>query len=292
MAEVYGGSTRILGCSTVHVCTFGDLLLDVIVRLERPLAPGGDAPAQTRVGAGGQAANVAAWVAALGGRARFVGKRGDDDAGALAAGRLSDHGVEVCGPVGVGSTGVVVALVELGGERTMAADRGVAPELTPDELDDAWFAELDWLHVSGYALTATPIADAAAAATKAARASRARVSVDLASWSALRDAGSGIVRERLDSLAPDLVFGTAHELELVGDGGASVRVTKLGRSGCLVERDGQRIELPAEPADVADTTGAGDAFAAGFLLGDSIDDSARRGIAAAARAVSRLGAMP
>jgi sugar/nucleoside kinase (ribokinase family) len=118
------------------------------------------------------------------------------------------------------------------------------------------------------------------------------VSVDLASWSALRDAGSGIVRERLDSLAPDLVFGTAHELELVGDGGASVRVTKLGRSGCLVERDGQRIELPAEPADVADTTGAGDAFAAGFLLGDSIDDSARRGIAAAARAVSRLGAMP
>ena len=64
------------------VVTLGDLLLDVIVRTDE-LVPGDDRVAQTHVGAGGQAANVAAWVAALGGSARFVGKRGDDAAGSL-----------------------------------------------------------------------------------------------------------------------------------------------------------------------------------------------------------------
>ena len=66
------------------ICTLGDLLLDVIVRLEQPLAPGADATARTTLSPGGQAANVAAWVAALGGSARVVAKRGDDDGGRLA----------------------------------------------------------------------------------------------------------------------------------------------------------------------------------------------------------------
>jgi sugar/nucleoside kinase (ribokinase family) len=60
----------------VIVCTLGDVLLDVIVRLERPLQPGDDVGARTELRAGGQAANVAAWVAALGGQARWIGRRG------------------------------------------------------------------------------------------------------------------------------------------------------------------------------------------------------------------------
>ena len=68
--------------------TLGDLLLDVIVRLEQPLAEGADADAVTRLGPGGQAANVAAWISALGGRARFVGKRATDEAGTLRAAGL------------------------------------------------------------------------------------------------------------------------------------------------------------------------------------------------------------
>ena len=68
-----------------RLCTLGDLLLDVIVRLDEPLAAGTDAQAATRTGAGGQSANVAAWAASLGAEARFVGKRGDDAAGTLAA---------------------------------------------------------------------------------------------------------------------------------------------------------------------------------------------------------------
>src|SRR4051812_49934268 len=65
----------------VKLATLGDVMLDVIVRLEQPLAQGDDVRAQTRTGAGGQAANVAAWAAALGAEARCIAKRGDDAAG-------------------------------------------------------------------------------------------------------------------------------------------------------------------------------------------------------------------
>ena len=122
------------------ICCLGDLLLDVIVRLEQPLATGADATARTVLRPGGQAANVAAWVAALGGRARFVGKRGDDDAGGSRRARLRELGVELVGPVEPAGNGVIVSLVAPDGERTMCPDRGVAPELRPDEIDAAWFA--------------------------------------------------------------------------------------------------------------------------------------------------------
>jgi ribokinase len=135
----------------VRLLCLGDLLLDVIVRLEQPLATGlrADATAVTHTGPGGQAANVAAWAASLGAEARFVGKRGDDEAGRLVASGLAAHGVEVLGPVVEGRNGVVVSLVSPDGDRTMASDRGVAPDLGADELDPAWFEGCDHLHLSG-----------------------------------------------------------------------------------------------------------------------------------------------
>src|SRR3569833_467133 len=121
----------------MRIVSLGDLILDVIVQLDRPLEPGDDTVAVTRTWPGGQAANVAAWAAALGADARFVGKRGSDAAGALVAHELAQRGVEVVGPA-EGRTGVVVSLAAAG-DRTMASDRGSAPELAPHELDDAWF---------------------------------------------------------------------------------------------------------------------------------------------------------
>ena len=98
----------------------GDLLLDVIVRLESPLEAGADSHAVTRAGAGGQAANVAAWAVELGAQARFVGKRADDAAGRLVAEELEGRGVEVLGPAVGGRNGVVVSMVGSNGVRTMA----------------------------------------------------------------------------------------------------------------------------------------------------------------------------
>ena len=140
------------------LASIGDLILDVIVQLDGPLVPGDDRTAETRVGAGGQAANVAAWAASLGAEARFIGKRGADAAGELATRELRGHGVEVVGPA-AGRNGVVVSIAAAG-DRSMASDRGVAPQLRLDELDPAWL-DCDTLHVSGYALFREPIAFAA-----------------------------------------------------------------------------------------------------------------------------------
>jgi ribokinase len=261
----------------VRICALGDLLLDVIVRLDEPLSPGADARAETRLGAGGQAANVAAWAVELGADARFVGKRGDDDAGELAAAELARRGVEVAGPVATERNGVVVSLVSPGGDRTMASDRGVAPSLRPEELDPAWFADCDWVHLAGYSLLASPIAEAAEAA---AGLRSGRLSVDLSSWTAI---GSDF-RERLERLRPDVVFGNEQEWQALGDDvAATVRVIKRGARGFIVDDE----EVAPATGEVVDSTGAGDALAAGFLVGGP--ELARE---AAARCVARLGAMP
>ena len=153
------------------IVTFGDALLDVIVQLREPFEAGADALATTKTGAGGQAANVAAWSAALGAQTRCVAKRGDDAGGRLVSGELEALGVELAGPA-EGRTGVVVSMVAPDGERTMASDRGSAPALAPDDLDPDWFA-CDCLHISGYALLESPI-DSRRAARRRARARRAR----------------------------------------------------------------------------------------------------------------------
>jgi ribokinase len=266
------------------VVTLGDLLLDVIVRLDEPLAPGADANAATRTEAGGQAANVAAWVAALGGQARCVARRGDDPAGVWLTAELAARGVELLGPVD-GRNGVVVSLVAPGGERTMASDRGTAILLEPDDLDPDWFA-CDCLHISGYSLVSAPIDAAAARAAGLAHAHGARVSVDLSAWTRIRAHGAARFREQLEGLAPDLVFGNEVEWDELGPAGGT-RIVKRGAEGFDVV-DGDTVErCQARDAAVVDTTGAGDALAAGFLLGGS-----ELAVEAAARCVAQVGAMP
>ena len=262
------------------IVTLGDLLLDVIVRLSQPLAEGADADAVTRLGAGGQAANVAAWVAELGGDARLIAKRADDDAGRMATAALARYGVEVRGPIASGRTGTIVSLVDVDGARTMASDRGVSPDLRADELDPAWLDGCAHLHLPGYSLVRSPVDEAALRAAELAP----RVSVDLSSWSAIRDFGPERFRERLEALAPAIVFANEDEERILGGPlGGCVWVLKRGPLGA---RFGE-LELPAVAAEVVDTTGAGDALAAGYLVGGP-----ELAMEAAARCVAQLGSMP
>ena len=260
--------------------TLGDLLLDVIVRLSQPLAEGADADAVTKLGPGGQAANVAAWVAELGGEARFLGKRADDEAGRTAAGALARYGVDVHGPVVAGRTGTIVALVGVDGARTMASDRGVSPDFQADELHPAWLDGCSHLHLPGYSLLRSPIDGTALRAAELAP----RLSVDLSSWSAIRDFGPERFRERLEQLRPAIVFANEDEERILG--GPLDGCTWILKRGPLGARFGD-VELPAVPADAIDTTGAGDALAAGYLVGGP-----ELALAAAARCVAQLGSMP
>lgn len=264
------------------VCTLGDLLLDAVVKLARPLAEGDDTRAETRVGGGGQAANVAAWAAALGAEARFVGKRGADAAGEVAEADLLQRGVSVLGPPRTGRNGVVVSLVELDGSRTMISDRGIAPELAPDELDADWFEGADWLHLSGYSLMREPIGSAAERAVELARAGGARISADLSSVNVIREFGAQELAARFVRIRPDVVFGNEPEhaeLQVPSD----IRVVKRGAAGATI--DGR--DYPPVPGDVVDTTGAGDALAAGYLVGGP-----KLAMEAAARCVAKLGTLP
>jgi sugar/nucleoside kinase (ribokinase family) len=276
----------------LRIATLGDVLLDVVVLLSEPLAPGGDVRASTRAGAGGQAANVAAWAAELGAAASCIAKRGEDAAGGLVARELGAHGVELVGPVAEGATGIVVSIVQAG-ERSLASDRGIAPSFAPAELDAAWLA-CDVLHLSGYALLREPIAATALLAARLAREQGARVSVDVAAWTEIRGYGPVQFRELLDELAPDVLFATEAEWELLGGAylTAPVGVLKRGARGCSVFTADAKLDFAAVDAEVRDPTGAGDALAAGFLVGGSLEEAARRGLDAAARCVAKVGSLP
>jgi sugar/nucleoside kinase (ribokinase family) len=160
----------------------------------------------------------------------------------------------------------------------MASDRGVAPLLEPSEVDPAWLHSCDVLHVSGYCLLREPMASAAIEAAKHAR----RVSVDLASAHDIEVVGAGQFAARLEALGPDLAFATETERSAVPDFDATW-VIKLGARGARFPEG----LYPAPAVVPLDTTGAGDALAAGYLVGGP--DCA---IEAAARSVGLVGAMP
>ena len=268
----------------MRIVSLGDLVLDVVVRTGSDVARGADTPARITLSPGGQGANVAAWAAALDASACWLGKRAADPAGRLAAGALAALGVELAGPVEPTGNGVVVSLVDWGGERSMFPDRGVATTLEPEELRPEWLA-CDHLHVSGYALLAEPVWEAAARAIGLARAAGARVSIDLASWSAIRDVGAERFRARVEGLRPDVVFANEDEDRIFGGPVPGIAwILKRGARGCSFDGD-ERAAL--DIAEVVDTTGAGDALAAGLILGGP--DLA---LEAAARCVQRIGPMP
>ncbi|MBW3593207.1 MAG: sugar kinase, partial [Actinobacteria bacterium] len=149
----------------------------------------------------------------------------------------------------------------------------------PDELDAACLGDCEWLHVPGYSLVRDPVAAAARAAASAAP----RVSVDASSVSAIAEVGAEAFVGIVADLRPEVVFANEAEAALIGDVGAQTLVVKLGERGCRI---GDR-EHAAKPAAVVDSTGAGDAFAAGFLLG-----GVELALEAAARCVAKPGAMP
>jgi ribokinase len=263
------------------ICVLGDAHLDVVVRVLRPVSEETDTPATTCFGVGGQGANVAAWVAWLGGRSRLIAVRGTDLGAEIVSAELAGRGVELVGPIVPGNTGVVVSLSQAGRQRSMLTDRGVGAELSTGAVRPEWLDGCEWLHLSGYALAHQPARSAAVALAKTAIEQSVRISIDLSSTAMIESYGVASFRELIISIGPDVVFGNEAEAALLGE--HKGLIVKLGAEGVRVA--GRRYA--AAPTVPVDSTGAGDAFAAGYLLG-----GVELGLAAAARAVAKMGAMP
>jgi sugar/nucleoside kinase (ribokinase family) len=275
------------------LCVVGDLLEDLVVRVARSPERGTDTTAVITRAPGGSAANVAAAAASVGCPVRFVGRVGADDVGERLAAGLARRGVDVRVQRD-GITGTVVVLVEPGGERTMLPDRGAAALLGP--VEPAWGDGVSWVHVPAYSLCSEPIGSNTVEFITRARAGGARLSVDVSSESVVRAFGPARFAELLGVLAADVVLATVAEAELVRPLDAPLLVVKDGARPVVLRRGDRSDELVpvVGVAEVVDTTGAGDAFAGGFLSatigGATAADAVRAGAALAARTVTVAGA--
>lgn len=246
----------------------GDLVEDVIVRLGGPVNVASDTRAHISRRRGGSAANVAVRATTLGHPARFLGQVGSDAIGTALLAELAGDGVDTTMVRRGGSTGTIVALVDHHGERTMLTDRRSCLDL--DEPDPSWLDGVGVVHVPFYSLATGPIAATAATVISWANKRGIAVSIDLSSTAVLTEVGIGEVLRRLERAAPAVVLANADEAAALGIDGpvlGALTVIKRGPSSALIHcPDGSVIEVDAIGVPgVNDTTGAGDAFAAGFL---------------------------
>jgi sugar/nucleoside kinase (ribokinase family) len=270
----------------MSLVVLGDVMVDVVVRVSEPLARGSDTAARVSFVGGGSGANVAAWAASLGTPVALACRVGNDERGRMAVDELLAAGVEVhAGRDRDHATGTCVVLVDSEGERTMLPDPGAndMPALVPDALLHAG----GHLHVIGYALMRPGARPGALAAIERAHAAGMTVSVDPSSWALMRP---GVFPD------VDLLVPNEDEARVLGPLDAPEVVTKLGARGARWTDGRTTVEVPAEPVEVADTTGAGDAFAAGLLTARLEGAGPREALEAAcrvaARAVAQVGARP
>ncbi len=259
----------------------GDLVLDVALAPERDLARGTDVTGRVVMRQGGSASNAARWLGRLGMRPTLVCAVGRDATGRALVADVAGHGVDVRAVRVAGApTGRIGVLVEPGGERSFVTARGAALRLQPEDLRPEWFAGAAAVHLPFYSLLDQPLGLAGMAAARAGREEGALVTVDLSSSGPLLANGRRAAIGLIEAAAPDLLFATRSEARaLLGPKHDEERllelapavVVKRGRKGATVllrkGGDALRLEVATTPVKVEDSTGAGDAFDAGFLAG-------------------------
>ena len=259
---------------------------------------------------GGSAANTMAGVAALGGRAGFVGQVADDQLGEIFAHDIRALGVEYRTPPRAGDvpTGRCLILVTPDGQRTMNTFPGASHYLSADALDEQQIRDAAILYLEAYLwVPDTPRAAMGRAIEVAHQAGRkvAFTLSDIACIAKRRDS----FLELLERSAIDMLFANENEVKALAaasdfDGALAwlkdkvqLLVVTCSEKGAVALDGGERIAVPAAPVEkVVDTTGAGDLFAAGFLAGQaqgrSVEDSLRMGAIAAGEIISHFGARP
>ena len=289
------------------VRVIGEVMIDTVAITSDPIAWGSDTSARITDHGGGSAANLAAWLAYAGADVELIACVGMDAPGQWALDQLASAGVALrARRVPDHATGRCLVIVTPDGERTMLPDPGANLALRPGDLGDETWSPRDHVHVSGYSLMRPLAREAGLHGLARARALGAGVSIDASSSAPLRSAGADMI---LRACQPgDLLFANADEAHALTDcidplDAAArlsdlglVAVIKRGSAGAVAAYANHRVEVPAHPTRVVDSTGAGDAFAAGFIaswrssgdLSAALDAATRL----AAQAVGQPGARP
>jgi sugar/nucleoside kinase (ribokinase family) len=287
-----------------RILVIGDVMTDVIVRPEGPLALGSDRRASITIQPGGSAANQAAWLASSGAKVDFVARVGSSDVESETA-RFKTIGVA---PHLIGDleheTGRLVALVDADGERSFLTDRGANDALEASDIPDALIESAAHIHLSGYSFFAP--SPRAAVLDVMRRTGDKPISVDPASAEFLREVGADKFLAWTQGVS--ILFPNADEAAiLAGSDDPKTQcmrlaahyplvVIKRGAAGAEAAQGARRWRVNAPNIEAVDTTGAGDAFVAAFLSlrlsGAAIERALGRAVGAGADASTILGGRP
>ena len=288
------------------VLCLGDIMLDVTAVVGSPIKQGVETRASISTQGGGAAANVASWLAVSGTSAHLIARVGDDPAGRTVLAELDRFGVEHSHKIIPDAhTGVVVVLVDALGERTMFPDSGANSGLSPADLPP--LDDVTAVYLSGYPLVNPMSRQGALEILGIVNEMGLPVIFDPSTVGVLLDVGLKQVREWLTMV--DVVVLNEEEAHFLSgknnpvDAAAELLqltplvVIKRGGNGALAQARGSAlVQIPAIDVEVVDTTGAGDAFAAGFIKGwiakNELVDSLQSGAELAAKCVAIVGSRP
>ena len=259
---------------------------------------------------GGSAANTVAAIAALGGRTGFVGQVADDQLGEVFAHDIRAAGVAFDTPARPGepTTARCLIFVTPDGQRTMNTFLGASQFLPEAALDRALIADAAILYLEGYLWDPEEPRAAMRAAIEVARKAGRKVAFTLSDTFCISRHGDDFRKLIADGLIDILFANEAELMALAGVDAFDEAVTKVagqvpllvvtrGEAGAIAVQAGRTVSVGAEPvAQVVDTTGAGDLFAAGFLRGQAqgwpLERSLKLGAICAAEIISHYGARP
>ena len=223
--------------------------------------------------AGDSAANTMSGLARLGAKSGFLTMMGNDEMGQFFTNEMTRTGVEMLALKSDTPTGRVIAMVTPDGERTFATCLGASIELSPDDIKPELFDNWDIFYIEGY-LVANP--DMLRKAISSAKDKGMKIAIDLASYNVVEESRDFLLE--LVNNYVDIVFANEQEaLALTGmepekalhyiAERCEIAVVKIGAKGAYIQRGNEIVTIPPLKADVVDTTGAGDMWAAGFLAG-------------------------